>query len=90
MALPYVDINGIMAQLPQEVNRVCAEIRCMTNSHVVSALRLKRAEISGHIHDLENKDRALAREPRKFGRYDQVVFARKASQGRIEAGKPHL
>jgi hypothetical protein len=27
----------------------------MTNSHVVSALRLKRAEISGHIHDLEKR-----------------------------------
>jgi hypothetical protein len=27
----------------------------MTNSHVVSVLRLKRAEISGHIHDLEKR-----------------------------------
>jgi hypothetical protein len=27
----------------------------MTNSHVVSALRLKRAEISGHIRDLEKR-----------------------------------
>src|SRR6202043_1641676 len=27
----------------------------MTNSHVVSALRIKRAEISGHIHDLEKR-----------------------------------
>jgi hypothetical protein len=27
----------------------------MTNSHVVSALRLKRAEISGHIHELEKR-----------------------------------
>jgi hypothetical protein len=27
----------------------------MTNSHVISALRLKRAEISGHIHDLEKR-----------------------------------
>ena len=27
----------------------------MTNSHVVSALRLKRAEISGHVHDLEKR-----------------------------------
>jgi len=27
----------------------------MTNTHVVSALRLKRAEISGHIHDLEKR-----------------------------------
>jgi hypothetical protein len=27
----------------------------MTNTHVVSALRLKRSEISGHIHDLEKR-----------------------------------
>jgi hypothetical protein len=27
----------------------------MTNSHVISALRLRRAEISGHIHDLEKR-----------------------------------
>jgi hypothetical protein len=27
----------------------------MTEKHVVSALRLKRAEISGHIHDLEKR-----------------------------------
>jgi hypothetical protein len=27
----------------------------MTASHVISALRLKRAEISGHIHDLEKR-----------------------------------
>src|ERR1700730_9548505 len=27
----------------------------MTNTHVISALRLKRAEISGHIHDLEKR-----------------------------------
>jgi hypothetical protein len=29
----------------------------MTETHVVSALRAKRAEISGHIHDLEKKVR---------------------------------
>ena len=27
----------------------------MTEKHIVSALRLKRAEISGHIHDLEKR-----------------------------------
>jgi hypothetical protein len=27
----------------------------MTDTHVVSALRLKRSEISGHIHDLEKR-----------------------------------
>jgi hypothetical protein len=27
----------------------------MSETHVVSALRLKRAEISGHIHDLEKR-----------------------------------
>ena len=29
----------------------------MTETHVVSALRKKRAEISGHVHDLEKKVR---------------------------------
>jgi hypothetical protein len=27
----------------------------MTDTHVISALRLKRAEISGQIHDLEKR-----------------------------------
>ena len=27
----------------------------MTDTHVISALRLKRAEISGYIHDLEKR-----------------------------------
>jgi hypothetical protein len=27
----------------------------MADAHVISALRLKRAEISGHIHDLEKR-----------------------------------
>jgi hypothetical protein len=29
----------------------------MADTHVVSALRAKRAEISGYIHDLEKKAR---------------------------------
>jgi hypothetical protein len=45
----------------------------MTDTHVISALRLKRAEISGHIHDLEKRI-APAGESRKFGCHDQVVF----------------
>jgi hypothetical protein len=28
---------------------------CMAEPHVVTALRAKRAEISGHVHDLERK-----------------------------------
>src|ERR1700730_4199715 len=59
-----------MAQLPREVNRLRAQIRCMTNSHVVSALRLKRAEISGHIHDLEKR---IARQRANLANLDATI-----------------
>jgi hypothetical protein len=42
----------------------------MTNSHVVSALRLKRAEISGHIHDLEKR---IARQRANLGNLDATI-----------------
>src|ERR1700730_16091484 len=42
----------------------------MTNSHVVSALRLKRAEISGHIHDLEKR---VARQRTNLANLDATV-----------------
>jgi hypothetical protein len=42
----------------------------MTNSHVVSALRLKRAEISGHIHDLEKR---IARQRTNLTNLDATI-----------------
>ena len=42
----------------------------MTNSHVVSALRRKRAEISGHIHDLEKR---IARQRANLANLDATI-----------------
>jgi hypothetical protein len=42
----------------------------MANSHVVSALRLKRAEISGHIHDLEKR---IARQRANLANLDATI-----------------
>jgi len=42
----------------------------MTNSHVVSALRLKRAEISGHIYDLEKR---IARQRANLANLDATI-----------------
>src|ERR1700686_2763945 len=42
----------------------------MTNSHVVSALRTKRAEISGHIHDLEKR---IARQRANLANLDATI-----------------
>jgi hypothetical protein len=42
----------------------------MTNSHVVSALCLKRAEISGHIHDLEKQ---IARQRANLANLDATI-----------------
>ena len=42
----------------------------MTNSHVASALRLKRAEISGHIHDLEKR---IARQRANLANLDAPI-----------------
>jgi len=42
----------------------------MTNSHVVSTLRLKRAEISGHIHDLEKR---IARQRANLANLDATI-----------------
>ena len=42
----------------------------MTNSHVVSALRAKRAEISGHIHDLEKR---IARQRANLANLDATI-----------------
>jgi hypothetical protein len=42
----------------------------MTNTHLVSALRLKRAEISGHIHDLEKR---IARQRSNLANLDATI-----------------
>ena len=42
----------------------------MTEKHVVSALRLKRAEISGHIHDLEKR---IARQRASLANLDATI-----------------
>jgi hypothetical protein len=42
----------------------------MTEKHVVSALRTKRAEISGHIHDLEKR---IARQRANLANLDATI-----------------
>jgi hypothetical protein len=42
----------------------------MTDTHVVSALRLRRAEISGHIHDLEKR---IARQRANLANLDATI-----------------
>jgi hypothetical protein len=42
----------------------------MTNTHVICALRLKRAEISGHIHDLEKR---IARQRANLANLDATI-----------------
>jgi hypothetical protein len=42
----------------------------MTNSHVISALRLNRAEISGHIRDLEKR---IARQRANLANLDATI-----------------
>jgi hypothetical protein len=42
----------------------------MTNTHVISGLRLRRAEISGHIHDLEKR---IARQRANLANLDATI-----------------
>ena len=42
----------------------------MTEPHVISALRLRRAEISGHIHDLEKR---IARQRANLANLDATI-----------------
>jgi DNA-binding transcriptional MerR regulator len=44
-----------MAQLPQEILAGRPQLSVQTEAHVIYALRRKRSEISGHIHDLEKR-----------------------------------
>jgi hypothetical protein len=60
----------------------------MTNSHVVSALRLKRAEISGHIHDLEKR---IARQRANLANLDATIklFSPGTNPDAIPAKRPY-
>ena len=60
----------------------------MTNSHVVSALRLKRAEISGHIHDLEKR---IARQRANLANLDATIklFSPGANPDSIPPKRPY-
>jgi hypothetical protein len=60
----------------------------MTNSHVISALRLKRAEISGHIHDLEKR---IARQRANLANLDGTIklFSPGTNPDAIPAKRPY-
>jgi hypothetical protein len=60
----------------------------MTNSHVVSALRRKRAEISGHIHDLEKR---IARQRANLANLDATIklFSPGANPDAIPPKRPY-
>jgi hypothetical protein len=60
----------------------------MTNSHVISALRLKRAEISGHIHDLEKR---IARQRANLANLDATIksFSPGANLDAIPPKRPY-
>ena len=60
----------------------------MTNSHVVSALRLRRAEISGHIHDLEKR---IARQRANLANLDATIklFSPGANPDAIPPKRPY-
>ena len=60
----------------------------MTNTHVISALRLKRAEISGHIHDLEKR---VARQRANLANLDATIklFSPGTNPDAIPAKRPY-
>src|SRR5580658_5326513 len=60
----------------------------MTEKHVVSALRLKRAEISGHIHDLEKR---IARQRANLANLDATIklFSPGANPDAIPPKRPY-
>ena len=62
--------------------------RGMTEKHVVSALRLKRAEISGHIHDLEKR---IARQRANLANLDATIklFSPGANPDAIPPKRPY-
>jgi hypothetical protein len=60
----------------------------MTEKHVVSALRAKRAEISGHIHDLEKR---IARQRTNLANLDATIklFSPGTNPDSIPAKRPY-
>jgi hypothetical protein len=62
--------------------------RGMTEKHVVSALRLKRSEISGHIHDLEKR---IARQRANLANLDATIklFSPGMNPDAIPAKRPY-
>ncbi|HEX3496286.1 MAG TPA: hypothetical protein VHT02_03770 [Methylocella sp.] len=60
----------------------------MVETHVVSALRLKRAEISGHIHDLEKR---IARQRIALANLDATIrlFSPSTNPDLIPAKRPY-
>jgi hypothetical protein len=60
----------------------------MTNSHVISALRIKRSEISGHIHDLEKR---IARQRANLANLDATIklFSPGMNPDAIPAKRPY-
>src|ERR1700730_12435870 len=60
----------------------------MAEAHVISALRLKRAETSGHIHDLEKR---IARQPVNHANLDATIrlFSPATTPDAIPAKRPY-
>src|SRR5580704_6366894 len=60
----------------------------MVEPHVISALRLKRAEISGHIHDLEKR---IARQRSNLANLDATIklFSPGANPDAIPPKRPY-
>jgi hypothetical protein len=60
----------------------------MVETHVVSALRVKRAEISGHIHDLEKR---IARQRTNLANLDATIrlFSPGTNPDAISAKRPY-
>ena len=77
-----------MAQTPQEFLDSAPSFRGMVEKHVFSALRLKRNEISGHIHDLEKR---VARQRANLANLDSTIklFSPGTNPGAIPAKRPY-
>jgi hypothetical protein len=75
-AREFRQICGIMTQPPQDFLAI-PSFQCMTDTHVVSALRRKHAEISGHIHDLEKR---IARQRANLANLDATISCFRPAQ----------
>jgi hypothetical protein len=66
----FVKFPVLWRNCHKKFQQVIPSFRGMTEKHVVSALRLKRAEISGHIHDLETR---IARQRASLANLDATI-----------------